>query len=74
MCADLRNVRYTGEIRLGNRKLTVKMVLGDQRDLTRLVTGAPLVASLGANTGALHPSYADFGDLATRHSSRCGVP
>jgi len=32
------------------------MVLGDHRDLTSFVTGAPLVASLGANAGALRES------------------
>jgi hypothetical protein len=56
MCADVRNVGYPSEIRLGNRNLTVKMVLGGHRDLTGFVTGAPLVASLGANTSALHES------------------
>jgi hypothetical protein len=48
--ADARSVRYPSKIRLGNRKLTVKMALGDHRDFTRFIIGASLVASLGTNT------------------------
>jgi hypothetical protein len=56
MCADGRNARYPSKIRLGNRKLTVKMALGDHRGFTRFVIGASLVASLGTNTSPLHES------------------
>ena len=56
MCDDVRNVRYQSKIRRENRQLTVKMILGDQRNLTRFVTDAPLAVSLGANTSALHES------------------